>query len=100
LAQFTRAIEIAPDFAEAWNQRATVHYLNERYEQSIRDAAHAVQLNPDHFGAWAGIGHCHAHLGRFDEAISAYQKALSIHPRLECLEEAIGTMRERKRQHD
>src|SRR3954471_10170999 len=35
LKHFNRAIEIDPGFAEAYNQRAIVHFLAERYDQSI-----------------------------------------------------------------
>lgn len=89
IAHFSRAIDAAPQFAEAWNQRATAHYLMENFAESMRDARRAVELNPDHFGAWAGLGHCYAHLGRLREAVGAYQRAIEINPNLECLAEAI-----------
>lgn len=93
-AHFSRAIEVDPDFAEAWNQRATALYLMERYEESMRDARQAVARNPQHFGAWAGLGHCYAQLGRLREAMHAYQQALSINPNWECVAEAVDELRE------
>src|ERR1700749_3254213 len=62
MAHFTRATELDPTFAEAYNQRAITKYLNERYEESIADCREAVERMPCHFGALAGLGHCHAHL--------------------------------------
>jgi cytochrome c-type biogenesis protein CcmH/NrfG len=47
---------------------------------------------PCHFGAWAGMGHCHAHVGRFKDALAAYRKALAINPHLECLTEACAEL--------
>ena len=64
LEHVDRAIRLDPKFAEAYNQRAIIHYLQERYEESIEDCSRAVERMPLHFGAWAGMGHCHAHLGR------------------------------------
>ena len=94
IARFSAAIEACDEFAEAWNQRATAYYLMEKYERSVVDARQAVARNPNHFGAWAGLGHCFAHLKRFDEAIEAYERALEINPNLECLAEAIAELRQ------
>lgn len=86
---FNRAIEISPDFAEPYNQRAIAHYLQENFEQSLKDCETAVSLMPCHFGAWAGLGHCSAHLGKPQEAIRCYQQALKINPHLDCIRQAI-----------
>lgn len=89
---FSRAIAMDPRFAEAFNQRAIAHYLLEHWEQSIADCRMAVELMPCHFGAWAGMGHCHAHEGRLSEALRCYRRALEINPHLTCLEEACGEL--------
>ncbi|MFQ3680159.1 MAG: tetratricopeptide repeat protein [Pseudanabaenaceae cyanobacterium] len=75
-----KLIAEAPDFAEAWNRRAVLHYLSERYQQSLRDCERVVALNPIHFGAWHGMGLCQMLLGNWPEAIAAFQKALAIQP--------------------
>ena len=90
---FDLAVAIAPDFAEAYNQRSLAHYLAERYEPSIADGQRAVERMPVHFGAWAGMGHCHAHLGRAREAVACYERALSIHPHLSCIRQAVGELK-------
>lgn len=69
-----------PDFAEAWNRRAVFHYMQGNHEQSLADCQMVTQLNPHHFGAWHGMGLCHAALGNFREAIQAFRKALEIQP--------------------
>jgi tetratricopeptide (TPR) repeat protein len=93
LTHFNRAVDLDPAFAEAYNQRAIVHYLLERYEDSVEDCRRAVSRMPCHFGAWAGMGHCYAHLGRNDEAIRSYEKALEINPRLEGVRQGIESLR-------
>jgi tetratricopeptide (TPR) repeat protein len=95
LTHFNRAIDLDPTFAEAYNQRAIVHYLQERYIESIEDCHRAVSRMPCHFGAWAGMGHCYAHLGKHDEAIRSYEKALEINPRLEGVRQGIDSLREK-----
>ena len=77
---FDRAVAADPGFAEAYNQRALVRYLQERYEACIDDCKAAVERMPHHFGAWAGMGHCYAHLGLLKDACRCYEKVLSIHP--------------------
>ena len=93
LTHFNRAIDLDPTFAEAYNQRAIVHYLLERYPESVDDCHRAVSRMPCHFGAWAGMGHCYAHLGKHDEAIRSYEKALEINPRLEGVRQGIESLR-------
>lgn len=69
-----------PDFAEAWNRRATLRYMQSRYRQSLYDCRVVVRLVPYHFGALHGMGLCHAALGDFREAIQAFNRALEIQP--------------------
>lgn len=69
-----------PDFAEAWNRRATLRYLQSRYRQSLYDCQVVVRLVPYHFGALHGMGLCHAALGEFREAIQAFSRALEVQP--------------------
>jgi tetratricopeptide (TPR) repeat protein len=95
LKHFNRALELDPDFAEAYNQRALAAYLLERYEDSVEDCKRTVERMPMHFGALAGMGHCYAHLGKLREAIDSYERALAIHPHFECLREAIPELRAR-----
>jgi cytochrome c-type biogenesis protein CcmH/NrfG len=63
---------------------------------SIADCQQAVERMPCHFGAWAGLGHGHAHLGQTCDAIRCYRRALQINPHLECIAEAV---KELQRQH-
>jgi tetratricopeptide (TPR) repeat protein len=98
IEQFTQAIELSPHFAEAYNQRAIAYYLKEEYESGIADSREAIARMDCHFGAWSGMGHCLASLGRLDEALAAYQRALEINPHLSCIRQAIGELQGRVRQ--
>src|SRR5204863_9002028 len=45
----TRLIDAAPDWAEAWNQRATVRYLVRNFAGAIRDCEATLARKPHHF---------------------------------------------------
>jgi tetratricopeptide (TPR) repeat protein len=95
IRHFSHAIELAPTFGEAYNQRAIAYYLCERFDEALHDGMRAVELVPCHFGAWAGMGHCYAHLDRMEDALKCYRKALEIHPHLECIFETVQELRRR-----
>jgi len=96
LAHFDRALAECPDFAEAYNQRAIAHFLREDYARCKADCQRTVELMPCHFGAWAGLGHCHTYLGDLPAALEAYERALQINPHLDCIREAICEIRKRQ----
>jgi len=76
----TQLIADLPDFVEAWNRRAVLYYCTREYAKAIHDCEMAIQLSPWHFGAWHGLGLCHAALGNYSAAIVALRQALAIQP--------------------
>ena len=92
---FSRAIELDPTFAEAYNQRAIVKYLQERYDESIEDCLRAIERMPCHFGAWSGMGHCYTQQGRFGEALECYTKALEINPHFGGIRQAVSVLKKK-----
>lgn len=77
---FDKAVEIAPEYAEGWNQRAFVRFLRENIDGSLSDLEKAVELDPDHFAAWSGMYHVLMRMGRPEVAVSALSHAVTIHP--------------------
>lgn len=69
-----------PDYAEGWNQRATVHYLLRNFEQSLADIDRVLALEPRHFGALAGRAMIYREQGKHDLALQDMIAALAIHP--------------------
>ncbi len=80
LALFDKVVELAPDFAEGWNKRATVYYLMDNYPASILDIRHTLELEPRHFGALSGMGLIFMALGDPLGALRAFEEVLKIHP--------------------
>jgi tetratricopeptide (TPR) repeat protein len=69
-----------PEFAEAWNRRATLYYLVKNYVGSLADCEMTTRLEPNHFGAWHGTGLNYLALGKYDSAARAFRRALEIQP--------------------
>ena len=79
-ATLTQLIADHPDFAEAWNRRAVLYYLQQDFQRSIDDCQKTLQLVPFHFGALHGLGLCYAAQGEITLAIETFTKALQIQP--------------------
>jgi tetratricopeptide (TPR) repeat protein len=86
----TRLIQEADGFAEAWNQRAIARYQLERYADSLRDCRRAIELNPYHFPAAVGMGHCHLELSDAVAALECFRLALALNPDMENVRAQVG----------
>lgn len=93
LALYDRVIAIQPDYAEAWNRRATLYLTQENYAEALRDVNEALRLEPRHFGAWGGLGSVLESLGAQDEALAAYEEALRIYPLFSSAKKGIARIR-------
>ena len=82
LQSFDQIIEMAPEFAEGWNRRATLYYHIKEYRRSIDDIKQTLRLEPRHFGAWSGLGLISVAQDNYSGALAAFKKALSINPHL------------------
>jgi tetratricopeptide (TPR) repeat protein len=82
-------VRLAPDYAEGWNKRATVHFLRDQYGRALEDIARTLTLEPRHFGAYAGLGIILDRLGDKKGALEAYRRAIAIHPHLPGAAEGI-----------
>lgn len=82
-------VALAPDYAEGWNRRATVHFMRDDYASSIADVERVLRLEPRHFGALVGIGMILDDLGQDREAALFLQEALNVHPFLDNARERL-----------
>jgi len=79
---FTRLIETAPDLSEAWNKRATVHWLLGNFPASLSDICETVKREPRHFGAYSGLGMIRAQMGEHARAAAAFELAKKWNPHI------------------
>jgi len=95
LEAFDSLVEQAPEFAEAWNKRATVFYLMGRLDESVKDIQQTLALEPRHFGALSGLSLIYDAVERPEAAIRSLEAALEINPHLQGSEERILMLREK-----
>jgi tetratricopeptide (TPR) repeat protein len=79
----TELIHESPWIAEAWCQRGTAYYHRGQYEASIRDCHQALEINPYHFTAAAGMGQCYMLQNNPVAALESFRRALRLNPGLE-----------------
>jgi tetratricopeptide (TPR) repeat protein len=94
---FDRLVERAPEFAEGWNKRATVHYLMDDYQASVLDIERTLELEPRHFGALSGLGMIYDAIGEPEAALRSFEAAVAINPHLDGARWRIEALRRQLR---
>ena len=75
-----RAIQLKPDYYQAWGNRGLGLKNLKRYEEAIASYSKAVELKPDFHKAWYNKGLALDELGRHGEAIAAYDRVIEVRP--------------------
>jgi tetratricopeptide (TPR) repeat protein len=76
----------------------SLQYFNEgNYEDCIRVAGKALELNPEYADAHNNIGIGHFYLLNYDEAIEAYQKALKLNPSYQLAKNNLKNAQDKKK---
>ena len=91
---FSDLIELDPNWAEAWNKRATALYLIGDYEGSQKDIDKVLELEDRHFGALAGQGLVNIKLENYEKAIESYERAQEIYPAMQSPKVMIEQIKE------
>lgn len=94
---FSRAIKRQPDFAEAWNKRATLRFFTGDLDGSVADCAQVLRLEPRHFGALAGLGMIFSALEDWPSAIHWFETALAVNPLMPGVEAGLAAARRRQK---
>lgn len=73
-------VELAPDFAEGWNRRAYVYYMQNDYERALGDLRRVLALEPNHFKALDGLAQIFKETGNKKGALKAYKELMQVNP--------------------
>ncbi|WP_017716809.1 tetratricopeptide repeat-containing S1 family peptidase [Kamptonema formosum] len=80
IADYTKAIELKPDFAETYYNRGNAHYALGDKQGAIIDYSKAIELKPDDAKAYYNRGNTRDDLGDKQGAIIDYSKAIELKP--------------------
>ncbi len=80
IADYTKAIDISPEFAKAYDNRGVAYAKIGQLSSAISDFTMAIANNPNDAQAYNNRGHAYAKLDNFFQAISDYTRAIKINP--------------------
>lgn len=89
LSILDKVIGANPDYAEAWNKRATLYFMMKKDDASLKDIDKVLELEPRHFGALAGRGMILQRQKKYGAALDAYREALKLNPGMESVKDSI-----------
>lgn len=74
----SQAIEINPNYAQAYSNRGFVHLQQGNIQQALTDLNQAIEINPNYTSAYYHRGLTHVQLGKKEAAIADFQKAADL----------------------
>lgn len=87
-----RLVEVAPNWAEAWNKRATARFLRDDYDGSVADIDRVLRLEPRHFGALSGLATILQRSGDDKRALEVMRRVLKLNPQQPDLKKLIDRL--------
>lgn len=89
-----QVVVLRPQYAEGYNQRATLHFMMENYGKSVADIERTLALEPRHYGALAGLASILERLDQKPKALETWYRALEIYPAMKSAQDAVIRLEE------
>ncbi len=87
------AVDLAPDYAEAWSRRAFVYYLKGDTARALGDLRRTLALEPNHFKALEGLSKILEEQGQKKGALKALEQLYRINPNAPGAKTAIDNLK-------
>ena len=81
LLRTTQAIDINPQYADAYFNRGTIFETKGAYDLAIADFTQVIQIKPQDADAYLNRGLAYRAKEEIDNAIADYSKAIDLNPR-------------------
>lgn len=78
ISDYTKAIELAPNYYTAYNARGTSYQKMELHDKAIEDFTKAIELKKDYYLAYINRGKSFNEKSEYDKAISDYTEAIAL----------------------
>ncbi|MDD3012813.1 MAG: tetratricopeptide repeat protein [Candidatus Gastranaerophilales bacterium] len=86
---YKRAIELKPDYADAYFNLAKAYNSDGNKEKAILTYEELLKISPNDVEALTNLGECYKETNNLNEARKYYQKALDIDPRYDLAKRSI-----------
>ena len=100
ISWYTKAIQIDPDFTEAYYNLGVALQLSNRWDEAISSYQAVIELKPDHRDAYHNLGNAYKEAGKSANAMECYQKALDLDPAFANAHNSVGTLLQEKGEID
>ena len=80
LKAYSRAIELSPNNAKAYNNRGVAYRKKGKLDLAVKDYTKAIKLNPDDANAYSNRGNVYREKGEFNRAIDDTNTAIELNP--------------------
>lgn len=80
IKDYNKAIEIKPDYAEAYNNRANSYFDLEEFDKAISDYTSLIKIMPSNYYAYFNRANAYSQLFNYDSAVADYTKAIELKP--------------------
>ena len=80
IQDFNKAIELKPDYAEAYRNRGTAYFKKGEPTKAIEDCDSAIKLQPNDVETYRIRGSAYRMRGELDKALRNFNKAIELDP--------------------
>ncbi|MFA6281336.1 MAG: tetratricopeptide repeat protein [Candidatus Omnitrophota bacterium] len=80
IADYSKTIELNPNFFEAYDNRGIVYIHNGNYSQAILDFTKAIEINHKYANAYYNRAGAYVNINNYDKAISDFSKVIELEP--------------------
>jgi tetratricopeptide (TPR) repeat protein len=78
LPNFEKAVEIDPNYAEAWYQAGYCYGILRRPAEALKASRQAARMRPEWAAVWVNIGASSYALGQYKDSVDAYRQAIRL----------------------
>lgn len=82
IQHLSKAIELDPNLASAYEKRGMLYYFQEKYDKVIQDFESYTRLKPEDAEGYRMLGMSYLYSGSYDAAIANFTQALKVDPNL------------------
>ena len=79
---FSKALELDPNLAEAYEKRGMLYYFQEKYDNVIQDFQAYIRLAPPKAEAYRMLGMGYLKSGFYERAIDRFTRAIELEPQM------------------